>query len=820
MNHAIQKDVTSPLRQKDLEGAKALVAFSSGKAAKGGPVQVPNVADVAKAAAAARALQIRAEILSTSQLVVPQATPSQPAAAPTALAVVQAQVSPDPETQAEADMEAMRQNMTWLQDMLRQMQEQQQAYEAARRTKATSAPILQYSAGYVTPQVHPQVTTQPIPPQAAQQCIRPVTCNCKLNQSLPKYTINHLAKRHKQWRKGLRLCRRNSKLSFSNSTNPTAFQAQPHRPTRRGIQVKVRLIGCHRFSRAWEFRHGIKDCSLTSSMLLRHQPFGNELQASEQTKHQSKLPRRGRSQFLTHPWRLSNCDFGLRHTVPAAKCGKQGGRRKGFGQKPVYFVSEALHGAKTRYIEMEKLAYALVMASRKLKHYFQAHKVIVPSQYPLSEILRGKEVTGRLSKWATELSPFDLHFVARSAIKSQVLADFVAEWTPVLAPDPEPTEQFWVMCSDGSWSHRGAGIAAVLCSPNGVPIRYAARLQFDTTNNAVEYEAVLLGLRKAKAQGVQRLLIQTDSKLVAGHVDKSFEAKEEGMKRYLEVVRSMQKCFTGITVEHLPRDQNEEADALAKSAACGGPHSPGIFFEVLHAPSVPMDSSEVMVIDQEKLGEDSYDWQTPFVKHLQTGWLPVDEAEAKRLQLRATKYKMVSGQLYRSGVLQPLLRCISFSEGEEMAKETHQGLCGAHQAARTVASKVFRQGVYWPTVLKVCVEQIKKCESCQRHGRSQAAPQYDLQPIAPIWPFARWGLDIIRPFPMGRNGYKFAIVAVEYFSRWIEVEPLGAITSAAVQKFVWKNIVCYFRVPKEFITDNGKQFDSDKFREMCEGLNL
>uniref|UniRef100_I1QRR3 RNase H type-1 domain-containing protein n=1 Tax=Oryza glaberrima TaxID=4538 RepID=I1QRR3_ORYGL len=109
------------------------------------------------------------------------------------------------------------------------------------------------------------------------------------------------------------------------------------------------------------------------------------------------------------------------------------------------------------------------------------------------------------------------------------------------------------------------------------------------------------------------------------------------MKRYLEAVRSMEKCFTGIMVEHLPRDQNGEADALAKSAACGGPHSPGIFFEVPHAPSVPMDSSEVMTIDQEKLGEDPHDWRTPFVKHLETGWLPVDEAEAKRLQLRATK---------------------------------------------------------------------------------------------------------------------------------------------------------------------------------------
>jgi ribonuclease HI len=237
-------------------------------------------------------------------------------------------------------------------------------------------------------------------------------------------------------------------------------------------------------------------------------------------------------------------------------------------------------------------------------------------------------------------------------------------------------------------------IALVLTSPSGVPIRYAARLQFDTTNNAAEYEAILLGLRKAKALGIRRLLIRTDYKLVAGHVDKSFGAIEEGMKRYLEAVRSMEKCFTGITVEHLPRGYNEEADALAKSAACGGPHSPGIFLEVQYEPSVPMESMEVMAIDQAKLGEDLYDWRTPFVKYLETSWLPEDEAEAKHLQLRAARYKMVSGQPYRSGVLQPLLRCISFAEGEEMAKKIQQGLCGTHQAARTVASKVFRQGVY------------------------------------------------------------------------------------------------------------------------------
>jgi ribonuclease HI len=175
------------------------------------------------------------------------------------------------------------------------------------------------------------------------------------------------------------------------------------------------------------------------------------------------------------------------------------------------------------------------------------------------------------------------------------------------------------MYSAGSWSHKGAGIAAILTLPGGMPIRYAARLQFDTTNNTAEYEAVFMGLRKAKALGVRRLLIRTDSKLVASQVDKSFEAKEEGMRKYLEAIRSVEKSFASITVEHLPQGQNEEADALAKSAAYGGPHWLGVFFKVLYTPSMPEDSQDIMAIDQVELGEDPDDWRTPFVKHLKEG---------------------------------------------------------------------------------------------------------------------------------------------------------------------------------------------------------
>jgi hypothetical protein len=104
----------------------------------------------------------------------------------------------------------------------------------------------------------------------------------------------------------------------------------------------------------------------------------------------------------------------------------------------VYFVSEVLSASKKNYTELENVLYVVLMASRKLRHYFQAYHIIVPSSQPLKDIMRNREATGRVGKWAAELNEFTIDFVHRSSIQSQALADFIVDWTPG-AQDEEKT---------------------------------------------------------------------------------------------------------------------------------------------------------------------------------------------------------------------------------------------------------------------------------------------------------------------------------------------------------------------------------------------
>jgi ribonuclease HI len=397
-------------------------------------------------------------------------------------------------------------------------------------------------------------------------------------------------------------------------------------------------------------------------------------------------------------------------------------------QAPVYFVSEVLSLSKKNYTELEKVLYAVLMAFMKLRHYFQAFHIIVPSSQPLKDIMRNREATGRIGKWAAELNEFSIDYVHRSSIQSQALADFIADWMPGAQEEEASKDaKAWTVFYDGSWGTFGAGAAAVLVAPSKVRTCYAVKLDFRCTNNIAEYEALLLGLRKLKEMGIRRTVLKTDSQVISGHVDKRCKARDPKLEKYLDTVQRLEASFEGFSVKNIPRGENEHADLLAKSAARGLPLPSEVFFETIKAPSVELLERAVLNISPVH----SEDWRTEIISFLQGNCLSDDESYNKRIEARARPYVIIEGELYKHRVCSPLLKCLSRAEGIELMKEIHAGLCGTHIGSRLLLGKVFRQGFYWPKAASDAAELVQKFEGCQKCARDQKQPSSLTQLIQP-----------------------------------------------------------------------------------------
>src|SRR3954466_15209439 len=147
--------------------------------------------------------------------------------------------------------------------------------------------------------------------------------------------------------------------------------------------------------------------------------------------------------------------------------GHEYGRRQ-----PVYYVSKVLTESKQHYPHYQKIAYGVFLASRKLGNYFQEHPITVVSKTPLSDIINNINATGRVAKWGIELAAFEITYKRRDAIKSQALADFVADWMEMPDATPFPEPEYWVMHFDGSKLLNGSGAGVLLQSPTGDKLHY------------------------------------------------------------------------------------------------------------------------------------------------------------------------------------------------------------------------------------------------------------------------------------------------------------------------------------------------------------
>jgi hypothetical protein len=145
-------------------------------------------------------------------------------------------------------------------------------------------------------------------------------------------------------------------------------------------------------------------------------------------------------------------------------------------QRPVYFVSEVLSESKPRYQPVQKLLYAVLITSWKLRHYFQEYSISVITDYPLGDILRNQDAAGRISKWAVKLGALNIDFKPQTAIKSQALVDFMVEWRENQPLTPTERPEHWVMYFDGSLKLEGAGAGVLLISPMGKQLKYVLQI--------------------------------------------------------------------------------------------------------------------------------------------------------------------------------------------------------------------------------------------------------------------------------------------------------------------------------------------------------
>ncbi|GJR39851.1 reverse transcriptase domain-containing protein [Tanacetum coccineum] len=247
--------------------------------------------------------------------------------------------------------------------------------------------------------------------------------------------------------------------------------------------------------------------------------------------------------------------------------------------------------------------------------------------------------------------------------------------------------------------------------------------------------------------------------------------KESGMVQYLNKVKTLAKSFKEFSIKQIPRSENKKADALSKIAS------------------------------------------TSFA-HLNKQ----DKKKARAVRRKAAKYAMINGTLYKKSFLGPWLRCVGPLQANYVLREIHEGSCSMHSGPRSVVAKVIQTGYYWPTMHMDARNLIRECNDCQNTSPVPRNPQQNLTPITSPWPFYKWGIDIAGPFPEGPGKVKFLIVAIDYFTKWIEAKAVATITGNQVKKFVWDNIVCRFGLPGEIISDNGKQFRDNPFKDWCEKL--
>ncbi|KAG7567917.1 Reverse transcriptase domain [Arabidopsis thaliana x Arabidopsis arenosa] len=409
--------------------------------------------------------------------------------------------------------------------------------------------------------------------------------------------------------------------------------------------------------------------------------------------------------------------------------------------------------------------------TRKLRPYFQSHPIEVLTNQPLRTILHSPNQSGRLAKWAVELSEYDIEYKSRVSMKAQLVVN-----------------QF-----NGDYEAKDLRMEAYLEVVKGLSKDFKKFELIRIPRGENTTADALAALASTSDPELKRIIpvecisersIKTDKEALVVTRSRA-AARERGEQQRVNVASPRSSC-------HLLNGGNLEPNEHPEP-------EPRVF----HG------------IDQIPAKDWGADWREPIKHYIMTGELPKDKWQARKMRIVSAKFCLSKDTLYKRGVSDPYLLCIFGPEVEVVMREVHEGLCGSHSSGRAMAFKIKRMGYYWPTMITDCVKFAQKCKRCQLHAPLIHQPSELFSSISAPYPFMRWSMDIIGPLHRSIRGVQYLLVLTDYFSKWIEAEAYASIKDSAVNTFIWKNIICRHGVPYEIVTDNGPQFISHEFEAFC-----
>uniref|UniRef100_A0A2N9ERP7 Integrase catalytic domain-containing protein n=1 Tax=Fagus sylvatica TaxID=28930 RepID=A0A2N9ERP7_FAGSY len=349
-------------------------------------------------------------------------------------------------------------------------------------------------------------------------------------------------------------------------------------------------------------------------------------------------------------------------------------------EQPVYYVSRGLKDTETRYSVAERACLALVYASQRLRHYFLAHKIqLMTKSHPIRSLLHRPVLSGRLAQWLLQLSQYEISTETPTAIKSQAIADLLAQFPgedgSVISQEVPGevgealligmADSTWTLKFDGSSTSMSSGAGIVLIREDGETIAKSFKLDFPCSNNASEYEAYITGLAIAHGMGIKHLKVIGDSNLIICQAKGEFSLKEPSLAPYRALAQRLEEKFSTFEIVHALRSENRYADALAalgSQVAFEGPTAD----VTINKRGTPI--TDLLREEYEERDCDQEDWRTPLKCKLMS---PKDVADLKALK----DFVLISGDLYRRLPGGILARCVSLQEGRKKLQEVHEKSC-------------------------------------------------------------------------------------------------------------------------------------------------